>query len=52
MSALPLQFAVLVSADAEWRVIKPLFATAVIGTSPYGEYFIADINRERVLPST
>jgi hypothetical protein len=52
MRALQLQFAVLVSADAEWRVVKPLFATAVIEISPYGEYFFAGVDRERVLPST
>lgn len=44
-----LQFAVLVSADAEWRVVKPLLATEVIKTSPYGEYFFANVDRERVL---
>jgi adenosylhomocysteine nucleosidase len=44
-----LHFAVLVSANAEWRVVKPLFATATIETSPYGEYFFASLERERVL---
>ena len=44
-----LRFAVLISANAEWRVVKPLFAAATIGTSPYGEYFFASIERERVL---
>jgi len=44
-----LRFAVLVSANAEWRAVKPLFATATIETSPYGEYFFASIERERVL---
>lgn len=44
-----LQFAVLVSADAEWRVVKPLLATEVIKTSPYGEYCFANFDRERVL---
>ena len=44
-----LNFAVLVSANAEWRVVKPLFATATIETSPYGEYFFANLERERVL---
>jgi len=29
--------------------VKPLFATATIETSPYGEYFFANIERERVL---
>src|SRR5579859_5732970 len=44
-----LHFAVLVSANAEWRVVKPLFPTARIETSPYGEYFFANIERERAL---
>lgn len=43
-----LHFAVLISANVEWRVVKPLFAAA-IETSPYGEYFFANIERERVL---
>jgi adenosylhomocysteine nucleosidase len=42
-------FAVLVSANAEWRAVKPLFATETIHTSPYGEYFFADVGGERVL---
>lgn len=49
MRDLQLQLAVLISADAEWRVVKPLFPTAVVETSPYGEYFFADIDREHVL---
>src|ERR1700734_3012422 len=44
-----LHFAVLISANAEWRVVKPLFASAPIQASPYGEYFYADVDRERVL---
>jgi adenosylhomocysteine nucleosidase len=44
-----LRFAVLISANAEWRVVKPLFASASIRTSPYGEYFFANVERERVL---
>jgi adenosylhomocysteine nucleosidase len=47
--AADLHFAVLISANAEWRVVKPLFAVAAVETSPYGEYFFADIERERVL---
>src|SRR5579863_4951806 len=43
------QAAVLISANAEWRAVKPLFAVAQIETSPYGEYFFADIGGERVL---
>jgi len=44
-----LHFAVLVSANAEWRVVKTLFAAATIETSPYGEYLFADVEHERVL---
>jgi adenosylhomocysteine nucleosidase len=41
--------AVLVSANAEWQAVKALFAGAIIHTSPYGEYFLADVQRESVL---
>ncbi len=44
-----LPFAVLVSADTEWRAVKPLFAGASLHQSPYGEYFFADVEHERVL---
>ena len=44
-----LYFAVLISANAEWRMVKPLFEREKFGTSPYGEYFFADIDGERVL---
>jgi len=44
-----LHFAVVVSANAEWRVVKQLFTKEPIETSPYGEYLFADIDRERVL---
>ena len=44
-----LPFAVLVSADTEWRAVKPLFAGAKLHQSPYGEYFFANVERERVL---
>jgi adenosylhomocysteine nucleosidase len=41
--------AVLISADAEWRAVKPIFAAEEIRTSPYGEYFVADVAGERAL---
>jgi adenosylhomocysteine nucleosidase len=44
-----LRAAVLISANAEWRVVKPLFAAGQVKTSPYGEYFFAKIRGERVL---
>lgn len=43
------RFAVLVSADAEWRAIKPLFPNARLLKSGYGEYFFSDIQRQKVL---
>jgi len=42
-------FAVVVSANAEWRALKPLFAGAAIQTSPFGEYFFAKVGSQRVL---
>jgi len=44
-----LRYAVLISANAEWRVVKPLFPSAKLETSPYGEYFWADVDHEHVL---
>jgi adenosylhomocysteine nucleosidase len=44
-----LRFAVLISADAEWRVVRPLFPSAATQTSPYGEFFFTTVERERVL---
>jgi adenosylhomocysteine nucleosidase len=42
-------FAVLISANAEWRAVKPLFPGAAIQKSPYGENFFADVEDEHVL---
>jgi adenosylhomocysteine nucleosidase len=39
MSSKDFKFAVLISANAEWRVVKPLFPAARLERSPYGEYF-------------
>lgn len=44
-----LHFAVLISANAEWRALRPLFAAAPAQASPYGEYFFAGVQGERVL---
>jgi adenosylhomocysteine nucleosidase len=44
-----LRFAVLISANAEWRVVKPLYPSFPVQASPYGEYFYANVERERVL---
>jgi adenosylhomocysteine nucleosidase len=48
-SAQRLPVAVLVSADMEWRAVKPAFPGAVLNKSPYGEYFFTNIQQERVL---
>jgi adenosylhomocysteine nucleosidase len=42
-------FAVLVSANAEWQAVKPLYIGASLHKSPYGEYFFATVQRQRVL---
>ena len=34
-----LKFVVIVSANAEWRVVRKLFPSAPMERSPYGEYF-------------
>lgn len=39
---------VLISANAEWRVVKPLFPDADIQRSPFGEYFESTFNRQPV----
>lgn len=39
----PLHAAVLVSANAEWAVVRDLFPDASYVRSPYGEYFFRDI---------
>jgi len=47
--AADLPVAVLISANAEWRALKPLYPGAVVKTSPYGEYFYRDVDHTRVL---
>ncbi len=37
---------VLISANAEWRAIKPLFPNAQIEYSPFGEYFPASLDTD------
>ncbi|NOY97639.1 MAG: 5'-methylthioadenosine/S-adenosylhomocysteine nucleosidase [Chloroflexi bacterium] len=39
---------VIISADAEWRAVRPLFPNAEIQTSPYGEFFLAALNLQPV----
>ena len=49
MSAEQVRFAVLISANAEWWAVRPLFPRAVAATSPFGEYFFANTGQENVL---
>jgi adenosylhomocysteine nucleosidase len=49
LRARDLRFAVLISANTEWKAVKPLYASAQVETSPYGEYFFVSIQHERVL---
>jgi hypothetical protein len=39
----------LISENAEWRSVTPILATAKIQTSPYSEYFLANLGQDRVL---
>jgi adenosylhomocysteine nucleosidase len=49
MSTKDLKFAVLISANAEWKVVRPLFPAAAIERSPYGEYFFEHVDGNRLL---
>jgi adenosylhomocysteine nucleosidase len=40
---------VLISAGAEWRAFLPHFKPEKFGQTPYGEYFISEINGENVV---
>jgi adenosylhomocysteine nucleosidase len=35
--------AVIISANAEWRVVRSLYPKAALSRSPYGEFFVPDI---------
>ncbi len=37
---------VLISANAEWRAVKPLFSTDILEHSPFGEYFRISLNTD------
>jgi len=41
--------AVLISANAEWKIVRASYTAAKIEASPYGEYFLADVAGEQVL---
>jgi len=43
------KFAVVVSANAEWKAVKSGFPNARIENSPYGECFFEQVDEEAVL---
>jgi len=49
MSAHHIRFAVMISANAEWNAVKPMFPAARIEKSPHGEYFFADMDDDGLL---
>ncbi len=44
-----IKFAVIVSANMEWRATKLVFPNEKYSTSPWGEYFFKEFEKERVL---
>jgi adenosylhomocysteine nucleosidase len=44
-----LRFAVLISANAEWKPVRGFYSRAAPEKSPYGEYFFQDVGGQRVL---
>ncbi len=44
-----IKFAVIVSANLEWRATKKLFPNEKFSTSPWGEYFFKEFEKEKVL---
>jgi len=44
-----IKFAVVISADIEWRATKKLFPDEKFSTSPWGEYFFKEFEKEKVL---
>lgn len=44
----PHRTVVIISADAEWRAVRPLFHTASTERTPYGECFRAEITTEGI----
>ncbi|HLZ17290.1 MAG TPA: 5'-methylthioadenosine/S-adenosylhomocysteine nucleosidase [Cyclobacteriaceae bacterium] len=43
------KFAVIISADIEWKTVKRIFPNEKFLPSPWGEYFLKDFEKERVL---
>jgi adenosylhomocysteine nucleosidase len=44
-----MRFAIIVSANAEWESVKPLFPHAHTEHSPFGEYFFDDVGGHRLV---
>jgi adenosylhomocysteine nucleosidase len=44
-----MRFSVLISANAEWKSVKTMFPSAQLETSPYDEYFFAEVGEHRTL---
>lgn len=44
-----IKFAVIVSANIEWKATKKIFPNEKYSTSPWGEYFFKEIEKENVL---
>jgi adenosylhomocysteine nucleosidase len=44
-----MSFAVIISANAEWESLKPMFRQVSMEYSPYGEYFFTGIDGHRTL---
>ncbi|GAB4404935.1 MAG: hypothetical protein OHK0053_30610 [Microscillaceae bacterium] len=45
----PVKYAVIVSANMEWRAIKKIYPQAQYNTSVWGEYFYTDMQQQRLL---
>ncbi len=44
-----IKFAVVISANIEWKATKKLFPNQKLSTSPWGEYFFKEFEKEKVL---
>ena len=44
-----MKISVVISANAEWEAVRGVFSGAQMETSPYGEYFFADVADHRTL---
>ena len=49
MTGRGLTFSVIVSANAEWESVRRIFPDVPSESSPYGEYFFAEVAGHRVM---